>query len=421
MKTVDTSSRSHDRFRFMRCGLAILITLLCLGLLLSACSPPENVELPELEPGRWHAITFDDGAQETMCADGSDYRFYIYPGTVNKLVIDFQGGGACWSSGTCSRPQSQSSKDDPSLGFYRPAVSGPPGGEGIYNENKAANPVGNWYHLFISYCTADVHLGDNEWRYPTDTGGVTIHHKGQNNVNAALNWAFNNFSAPETILMTGCSAGAYASLVYTPLIREHYPHAGVYQLGDSGAGVLGDDFVDRKGDGLRRWRVEDLLLDVGLEPSDIYNPDLFTTLYTRIAQTYADSQFTQYNSKLDPVQIVFYALQSGLDPELLLSGDANDELANYAFEWAGRMDESLRKIAEDTSNFHSYISLLDEDDNLFTGTLHCIINRPEFYTYSIGDVAFVDWFTKLINGRQLVSVQSSERLEPSQADELRLY
>lgn len=36
--------------------------------------------------------------------------------------------------------------------------------------------------------------------------------------------------------------------------------------------------------------------------------------------------------------------------------------------------------------FSSYTSLLDDN-----GTLHCLINRPEFYTLAVGGVSFVAW------------------------------
>lgn len=41
--------------------------------------------------------------------------------------------------------------------------------------------------------------------------------------------------------------------------------------------------------------------------------------------------------------------------------------------------------------FSSYTSLLDDNDTLQNGTLHCFNNRPEFYTLAVGGVSFVAW------------------------------
>ncbi len=37
-----------------------------------------------------------------ICARGTPYSFFVHPGDPAKLVVYFQGGGACWSAGTCS-------------------------------------------------------------------------------------------------------------------------------------------------------------------------------------------------------------------------------------------------------------------------------------------------------------------------------
>src|SRR5689334_15759391 len=48
--------------------------------------------LPDL-PAGWTKI---DGGGEAICARGTPYSFWVRPGTVNKLLIFFEGGGGCW-------------------------------------------------------------------------------------------------------------------------------------------------------------------------------------------------------------------------------------------------------------------------------------------------------------------------------------
>jgi hypothetical protein len=46
--------------------------------------------------------TFTDQVPGGVCSDGSPYRFYVSPGDPKKVVLDFQGGGACWDAATCA-------------------------------------------------------------------------------------------------------------------------------------------------------------------------------------------------------------------------------------------------------------------------------------------------------------------------------
>ena len=48
--------------------------------------------LDGLEPG-WNVI---EPAGDTVCSDFSPYRFFVRPGDKDKLMVFFQGGGACW-------------------------------------------------------------------------------------------------------------------------------------------------------------------------------------------------------------------------------------------------------------------------------------------------------------------------------------
>ena len=44
-------------------------------------------------PSCWNEI-FPEG--DTICARGTPFSFFVHPGTVDRVVVDFMGGGACW-------------------------------------------------------------------------------------------------------------------------------------------------------------------------------------------------------------------------------------------------------------------------------------------------------------------------------------
>src|ERR1041384_7604860 len=85
---------SDNRRRWLGLGVACLLAPAAVGCGSDDSPPP----LPRgLQPG-WNEIA-PGGA--TTCALGGPYAFWVRPGTVNRLVIDFQGGGACWDALTC--------------------------------------------------------------------------------------------------------------------------------------------------------------------------------------------------------------------------------------------------------------------------------------------------------------------------------
>lgn len=379
------------------------LALLCVLMLLAACAratvdavdpvpapQPEAPTLPELEPGVWNV--FAPGG-ETVCADGSPYAFFVHPGSVNKVVVDFEGGGACWSDGTCGdRGPYQSSLDASTSARYREVRP-----SGIYDKDSPANPVGDWYHVFVSYCTGDVHLGNSDEVYSTSQGERTVHHRGQANVEAMLSWLAQEFSAPEAIFVTGCSAGAYGSIVYTPRLAALYPDADLAQLGDCGAGIIPEEFVEK---GLLRWNIGEVLPE-GVDLTEGVPATFLADAYVSIGRQYPASRLSQYNSAFDRVQIAFYARQQGLsirDPEVF-------QEASEA--WFTGFLTSMQTIQSELPSFSGYTSTLDDNDTLEDGTAHCILFRPDFYTLTTqgpDGVAFVAWLDRLLSGESAQTV-----------------
>jgi hypothetical protein len=68
---------------------------------------------------------------DTGCGYGGTFQFHFRPGSssTSGLVIDFQGGGACWDALTCALP------------IWLPSAGGPPGSSGLASVTNEANPV----------------------------------------------------------------------------------------------------------------------------------------------------------------------------------------------------------------------------------------------------------------------------------------
>jgi hypothetical protein len=331
------------------------------GNFLYAGKPGGIEEWQEIKPGG-----------STSCARGADFSFFYRPGTSQNVIVDFMGGGACWDGKTCDKTTATFTDTvDYVRDVYRTGV------EGIYDHSINENPVKNWHHVVIPYCTGDLHWGNNEVTY-TDTAGAnfTIKHRGAENVNAVLAWVTKKFAQPKKLLVTGCSAGSYASIYWTPKIKEIYKHSKVMQLGDAGAGVITADF-SREAFPLWQPQLSAPSWIPELDPATHdWNTLSIPEFYEKTSAYYAGKgvEFAQYNSAFDATQTFFYELMGG-----------------QPVDWSQQMMGSVRKILETTPNFHSYVA---------AGEDHCIIPYKRFYTMETQGVKFRDWFKNFIEGKK---------------------
>ena len=221
--------------------------------------------------------------------------------SINWLVY-FQGGGGCWDGETC---QVGSSFYDSSVG----ANDSPERRGGILNFDNPENPFADYHAVYVPSCTGDVYLGSNIQTYETDDGeDIEIYHHGFVNLNAALDWAFANVLSPESVFVTGCSAGSVGSIRAAPHLIHHYSDAEVIQLGDSLGFVFDEptatDSIYGSHQSLPDW----------IPAFADFDPEAFTMadFYNTVAAFYPNNRFAQYNTEGDSVQLRYH-LTSG-DP-----------------------------------------------------------------------------------------------------------
>lgn len=327
--------------------------------------------VPDL-PGEWTQI-FPGG--DTICSRGTPFSYWVRPGTVNKLVVGFDGGGACWDAITCSEANPTFSEevndgDNPANLAH-----------GAMDLTDARNPMRDWFVVFIPYCTGDIHWGDSVTTYKAKAGypDVTVNHKGFVNGQSVMNWIYDHFSKPEDMFVTGISAGAYGSLMFAPYLMEHYPHTQIYQNGDSGAGVVTREFMLSEEEGFNAWKAWDnfppWLLEEATKPQ---NQLTFSDAYILAANHFPDQFFSQYNTAFDDVQIVFYVTMGGRP------GD-----------WSGLMEDMVGQIVDSTDNFQAWTNW---------GSQHGVLAYDEFYTYQVEGNRLRDWFADMVAGEGVDTV-----------------
>ncbi|MDF2695845.1 MAG: hypothetical protein K0S65_4228 [Labilithrix sp.] len=369
--------------RTRRATASLLLTLGALGLVAACSSDDDNPVTPpvtEIDGGSeaaspsndgitklatgWNAIP---GPEGTACSDGSPFSFYVRPGTLNRVVLEFSGGGACWDALTCGFASSLFSKNiDPN------AMPWSSGATGIYNHDRADNPFRDWHHVFVPYCTGDVHWGAND----ADYSGTQIKHYGAKNTRAVLDWLYANLAQPEKMMTTGCSAGGYGSILWAPYVRQHYASAKHYQLSDSAVGAITDSFFEQ----IRTaWKFGDALPTFVTGLNDVTQVRSLDTVYEKIGAFYPDMPLSQFNTRYDKVQSAYFQTLGG--------GDVT--------AWSQKLLDSMTAIHAATPSFRSFVA---------PGNEHCIIPRDELYTATVGGKRVIDFVASMVNDQPIENV-----------------
>ena len=315
---------------------------------------------------------------ECMCADGSDY--YIHTRTTNpkKVMLYFEGGGACFSEVTCVFDEERATYD-----FTTGPDDYPGGGEnpprGIFDFDNPANPFADYSMVFVPYCTGDVHLGNITRTY----GELTVQHKGAVNAQHGLDYLVENFPDATEVFVTGSSAGGVPAPFYAGLVADELPEASVAVLADASGGYPSNEVFNvgvgslyDVAAGIPDWPELE-----GVPPVEIGVPDLFR--FT--GQHNADIRMARYDSAFDETQEAFNTLIGG-GVDLLEVLDRNEELSE-----AGGAELQV------------YVA---------PGELHTILGRPDVYDLEVEGVAFIDWLTDFVDGGAPGDVHCTECNDP---------
>lgn len=315
-----------------------------------------------LLPDGWNQIA---PGGDTRCGDGSAWSFYVRKGSTNRLVLDLQGGGACFDETTCFSEHRAVThlRIEPDLEVDAPA--------GLHDRERADNPFADWHYVIVSYCTGDQHWGNRDAQY----GAHTFYHRGAVNMRAVLAWAAENVPAPEAVFVTGSSAGSHGSIMWAPWVARQYPGARVFQLGDGAMGTVPAGIVPL----LRaRWNADDAL-PMFIEGAD---PDAIQTLpdlYGLVARGFPEMPLAEVNSGFDLDLSGWWELLSG--------GDARSFYAE--------LRKNLAAASAAAPRFRWF---------LYPGSSHTLTSKPETYTVDANGTRFRDWLAAMAAGEAVDSV-----------------
>lgn len=362
-----------------------LIETLTAGLLvgmLTACGggAPEPVALLDDLDAGWNVI---EPGGDTTCSDGSPYRFFVRPGQPERLLVYFEGGGACWNGMSCDADL------EPTYTINTDRAD-PGRANGIFDFANPENPFAEYSAVFAPYCTGDVHLGNRVTTYEApaveghDSHEVTVRHNGLTNASAVLDFVYSRFLAPSEVFVTGSSAGSLPSPYFAMLVAEHYESAAIAQLGDGSGGYRREVLAAMPEEA---WGTLDELRHLPEFADMAVGEFTFESLYVAAAERHPEVTFAAFDHAEDAVQKQFLALGGHRTASLLdlILANQND-------------------IRSEAANFRSYIA---------DGDIHTILQRPEFYTQHVDGVRIRDWVAALAAREPVEDVQC----EPCEAPE----
>mmetsp|Transcript_125215 Transcript_125215/g.400234 ORF Transcript_125215/g.400234 Transcript_125215/m.400234 type:complete len:497 (+) Transcript_125215:62-1552(+) len=291
----------------------------------------------------------------TACLDSDAYFFQVVKGRLDKLLIFFQGGGACWNKLSYDAQMCRTKSEAHSL-------------SGILNSSSTANPYWDYTKVVVTYCSGDMHAGNTTQPWGM-FGLLGLPQRGYHNAKAAVDWVLGEFPKLESLLVTGVSAGALGTQIWSRTILSQFAgrtdRAAV--LADSFMGVLWPERSLHQSTMwlLRRFQLCTTPLIDNHQLERCQNGTiLLGEVWMEAMQMFPQVSFASVNSKVDNVQIMFeqaFEITSMLSlPGLMMTP------AQYYI--------GVNRFLEAYNGHSNFMSFLVD------GSQHTFIDKEYFYT-----------------------------------------
>ena len=204
------NTNRKSRLKKVLIVIGVIVVVIALGIfgflkLTFLKSFPELKGEPEI--GKWYEIPVENAKS----SDGSEWHGIFRKGTENKVVVYFFGGGVSITPETSEGGNK----------FYATTVQAQDfvaqGGIGSSAED---NPFKDWSFIVIPYATGDFHAGTGTYE-----GNKTVYHTGYSNYSAYVEQVKQYIGEPDTLLVTGFSAGGFATSLLSDDVIDRFPSA----------------------------------------------------------------------------------------------------------------------------------------------------------------------------------------------------
>ena len=284
----------------------------------------------ETSMGAWVWIPRDD----TLCRDGSSTGIGVrlLP-DAKGVVIYLQGGGACYDAKSCeqnaSAPIAGENFDESKFGTWVTTL----GDQGVFNTTNPSNPVARWNHVYIPYCTGDLHGGA---RRNASVQGLQRKQQfvGYINLKNDLKFLATYFRASKDVALMGASAGGFGVLVNYPQVVQAFGGRSVAALVDS-APIIPESAI--KTSCFQRKLIKGFDLQLPKRCPYCADPSKggLVNLYSYLSQTYPQGRFAFASADADLAGVVLY------DGESRACGGAGVNIFNYRFSLYALRDRHI--------------------------------------------------------------------------------
>ena len=331
-----------------------------------------------------------DGARHSASCTGfpgtdPSYHFYTRKGKTRNLVVYFEGGGACWDSGTCTFPDGKLPSGVPQYFSASMATSVHPADlRGMFNLSRSSNPIKDWDMVYVPYCTADLHAGTATRTYenvghPIYNGlpsSFPIRHNGYSNTMVVLDWIRKNLRSPERVLVAGSSAGGYGASIHFPWLRQLFPAAQISVIADASQGVTTPTW-DQSTPGRGSWSLRLPAWSDPIGTVNVSGPELLRLA----AQSDPLARVAQFSTVVDQVQAAYYG-------EMKQNYGPGGSCDNLAQDWNRQMVGTMSSYANTVPNYRHYLA---------AGTYHTVLTDSKFFAERSAGPTVNTWLAAMLD------------------------
>lgn len=186
--------------------------------------------------GKWYRVT----SNEMKTSEGGKYRAFFKKGSENKVMVYFAGGGVSINEET-AKDDTYNTKE-----IFIDMLANITMNMGGLASDVEGSPFENWSIILFPYATGDFHAGTGEFRY-TDKDGKEkfLYHNGYVNYTQTMQKLMElaDISEPEAVVVTGYSAGGFATaLLSDDIFTNYFPNVESKNVLVDAALLLHDDW-----------------------------------------------------------------------------------------------------------------------------------------------------------------------------------
>ncbi len=315
----------------------------------------------EPEIGKWYEVTVD-GAKSS---DGSEWHGIFRKGTENKVVVYFFGGGVSITPETSEGGNKFYATNMTAQDFVA---------QGGIGSDAEDNPFRDWNFIVIPYATGDFHAGTGVYE-----GNKTVYHTGYSNYSAYVEQVKQYVGEPDTLLVTGFSAGGFATSLLADDVIDRFPSADNVTVCVDSSLLLYDGWHDTA---VNLWKA----------PTEI--SDRLTT-----NNLVLDSLTALHEKRGDSVKILFdcsYRDDTLMQYQSYINSGKMDKTKELGDQFQKDLTEMVKGLQENIPDAGIYIWRFGEDANTHNPQ-HTIISANVFDKLG-NDRSVGEWINDAVNG-----------------------